>query len=330
MRAVVIDGAGGPEVLHLRSVPDPVPGAEELLVAVRASALNRADLLQRRGLYPAPPDAPPDVPGLEFAGTVSLCGERVRGWRPGDRVMGLLPGGGHAERVAVHERLCLAVPPALGWEEAAAIPEAFLTAYDALFRQGELAAGEVVLLHAAASGVGTAALQLAAVAGARVIALSRTADKRARLERLGAHRVLAPDGADLIEAIRLAAGGSGVDLVLDMVGAPTWRGNLEVLRECGRLVVIGLLGGATVELDLARLMRRRLRLIGSVLRSRPVEQKIVLVQEFARCVLPLFAAGRLRAIVDRALPLERAAEAHALLERNATFGKVVLTIGDGA
>jgi putative PIG3 family NAD(P)H quinone oxidoreductase len=328
VRAIVITRPGDPGVLRLREVPDPAFGPEEVLVRVRATALNRADLLQRQGLYPAPAGAPADIPGLEFAGEVERRGERVAGLQVGDRVMGLLGGGGHAERVAVHERLCLNVPPALGWEEAAAVPEAFLTAYDALLGRAGLAAGEVVLLHAAGSGVGTAAAQIAAACGARVIGLSRTPDKRRRLEDLGLDRVLDPAKPDLERAIRDAAGG-GVDVVIDLVGAPAFALNVGVLRRRGRLVLLGLMGGACCDVDLATLMLKRLTVVGSVLRSRPLEEKIALVQEFGQRMSRLIAAGRLQPVVDCAIPWHRAAEAHARMERNESFGKIVLTLCEG-
>jgi len=250
----------------------------------------------------------------------------VRTLEVGDRVMGILGGGGYAERVALHERLCLRVPPGMGWAEAAATPEAFLTAYDALFHQGRLAVGDTLLLHAAGSGVGTAAAQLARAAGAQVIALSRSADKRLRLEQLGLDRVLDPARADLLDAVR-DAGGGGVDLVLDQLGASAWTLGVEALRPRGRMVIIGLLGGARPAVDLTTLMLKRLTVVGSVLRSRPLEEKVALVQEFGQRVLPLLAAGRLRPVIDRSLDWERAAEAHARMERNENFGKIVLTIG---
>ena len=327
MRAIAISRPGGPEVLQMRDVPDPACGPEEVRVAIRATSLNRADLLQRRGRYPAPRGAPADVPGLEFAGEIEHAGQRVRGLAVGDRVMGILGGGGYAERVALHERLCLKVPPALSWEEAAAIPEAFLTAYDALFRSGRLAPGEVLLVHAAASGVGTAAAQIASVAGALVVGLSRSPDKRRRLEQLGLHCVLDAGHGDLASEIRLRTGSGGADVVLDLVGAAAWDLNVDVLRERGRLVVIGLLGGSRPDVDLAQLMRKRLTVIGSTLRARPLEEKAALVQEFGRRMLPLFAVGRLRPLVDRAYPWNEAAEAHARMERNENFGKIVLTVG---
>ena len=325
MRALVVTRPGGPDVLEVRDVPEPSPGRDEVLVRVRAAALNRADLLQREGRYPAPPGAPADIPGLEFAGEVVLCGPDVSLWQPGDRVMGIVGGGGQAERVRIHERLCLRVPPGMRLDEAAAVPEAFLTAFDALFARGRLAAGESVLLHAAASGVGTAAIAIASAAGARVLALSRSADKRRRLEARGAHHVHDPAAPGLAESIAAASGG-GVDLVVDFLGASSWPLNVAVLAPLGRLVLVGTLGGRTAEADLGALMRKRLTVVGTVLRSRPLEEKIALVQEFSRTLLPLLATGRLRPVVDRVVPLDEAAAAHAAMERNESFGKIVLDL----
>ena len=326
MRALAISRPGGPEVLEIRTLADPVVGPDEVLVRVRASALNRADVLQRRGLYPAPPGAPPDIPGLEFAGEVEACGELVTTVQPGDRVMGIVGGGGHAEKLSLHERLCLRIPPGMSFEDAAAVPEAFLTAYDALFLRGGLRPGEAVLLHAAGSGVGTSAAAIALVAGARVVTLSRSADKRRRLETMGVQRVLDPAAPNVAEAIRMATGGEGVALVIDFLGASSFALNLEVLAVRGRLVLVGTMGGAKVEADLGSILRKRLTVIGTVLRSRPIEEKIELVQSFAHTMLPLLAAGRLHPIVDRVVPLEDAASAHAAMERNENFGKIVLKV----
>ncbi len=327
MRAIVITRPGGPEVLKMCEVGEPEPGSEEIVVRVRAAGLNRADLLQRRGRYPAPAGAPADIPGLEFAGRVERCGDQVRGLQAGDRVMGILDGGGYAEKCAVHERLCMRVPPAMSWEAAAAIPEAFLTAYDALFRCGRLSAGEAVLVQAAGSGVGSVAAQLALTGGARVIALSRSEEKRRRLERLGLQHVFDAQRPDLADAIVLASGG-GVDLVLDLLGASAWSLHRRVLRECGRLVLIGLMGGARCEIDFSDVMRKRLTLIGSVLRSRDKTEKIALVQEFGARILPLITAGRIAPIVHCAVDLADAAEAQLLMERNENFGKIVLRMPD--
>ena len=326
MRALTILRPGGTEVLRIGTTADPVIGPEDVLVRVRASALNRADILQRRGLYPAPPGYPADIPGLEFSGEVASCGPRVGRLQPRDRVMGIVGGGGQAEKLSIHERLCLVIPPGMSFEEAAAVPEAFLTAYDALFVRAGLQPGELVLLHAAGSGVGTAAAAMATVAGARVIALSRSADKRRRLESMGLHRVCDPTAPEVVETIRMASGGGGVDVVIDVLGASSWDMNVEVLASRGRLVLVGTMGGAKVEADLGALMRKRLTVVGTVLRSRPIEDKIELVQSFSRTMLPLLASGRLMPVVDRVLPLEDAATAHAIMERNENFGKIVLRV----
>jgi NADPH:quinone reductase-like Zn-dependent oxidoreductase len=240
--------------------------------------------------------------------------------------MGLLGGGGYAERVAIHERLCMPVPPAISWVEAAAIPEAFLTAYDALVNQGGMTAGERVLVHAAGSGVGVASLQLARAAGARTLGLSRTESKRQRLEELGLGPTLNPAEDAVREAVRRETGGRGVDLVLDVLGASAWELNIGVLAERGRLVVIGLLGCHRAEVDLAELISRRLTVVGSVMRSRPLEERVSLVQQFARRLLPLFADGTIRPVVDRTMPLAEVAEAHAVMERNENCGKIVLAL----
>jgi NADPH2:quinone reductase len=326
VKASVITRPGGPEVLAIREVEDPRHGPEEVLVRVRGAALNRADLLQRRGKYPPPPGVVADVPGLEFAGEVEAAGERVRSFRPGDRVMGLLAGGGYAEKVALHERLCLPVPPSLPLEEAAAVPEAFLTAYDALFALGCARPGQTLLLHAAASGVGTAAAQMARVVGMRVVGLSRSAAKRERLATMAFDAVLDPESPALAEKILRAAGRDGVDLVIDFVGAGTFALNLEVLAEKGRLVQVGTLSGSRVEGDLSVLMRKRLTVVGTVLRGRPVEEKIALVQAFGRQMLPLLAAGRIRPVIDRYFSLADAEAAHAFMEENENLGKIVLRV----
>lgn len=326
MKAIVIDGHGGPEVLLERSVPEPQPGPEEVRVRVRAAALNRADLLQRRGLYPAPAGAPAEIPGLEFAGEVERCGTRVSDWRPGDRVMGIVGGGGYAELLVTHQRLCLPVPDSLEWAEAAAIPEAFLTAFDALFARAALSMGETVLVRAASSGVGTAACQLAVAAGAPVIASSRSPAKHDALRALGAGHVIDPSAPDEASLVRAAAGERGVDVVLELVGGRALERDLAVLAGGGRIVLVGLLGGRRAELDLSRLLASRATLVGTVLRSRPLEEKIALTRRFGRVALPAFSSGRLRPVVDRVLPLERAAEAHRLMETDAHLGKIVLRV----
>jgi NADPH:quinone reductase-like Zn-dependent oxidoreductase len=226
----------------------------------------------------------------------------------------------------LHERLCLRIPPALGWENAGATPEAFLTAYDALFRRGSLSAGELVLLQAAGSGVGTAAAQLALVAGSRVIGLSRSADKRRRLREFGLQQVFDPGAADVADSILAATGGEGIDLVLDLIGAAAWPLHMSVLREGGRIVLIGLMGGSYLEVDLFELMRKRITVAGSVLRSRGRDDKIALVQEFSDRILPLITLGRVSPVVHCAMDLADAVDAHVLMERNENFGKIVLRV----
>jgi NADPH:quinone reductase len=323
MKAVVITRPGGPEVLELQERPLPEPGPGEIRVRVRASALNRADLLQRHGHYPAPPGAPQDIPGLEYAGEVDAVGEGAGLWGVGNRVMGIVGGGGHAEYVVVHEREAVRVPHNLSWEEAAAVPEVFFTAHDALFRQLDLAVGERLLIHAVGSGVGTAALQLARAAGATTLGTSRTPAKLARATDLGLDVAIDASAVDWIEAVENASEG-GVHAVLDLVGGGYFVGNLRVLSVGGRMVVVGLVSGSAVELDLGTLMRKRIHLVGTVLRSRPLEEKVVLAREFSKSVLPLLASGRVHPVVDEVYPISESATAHRRMESNASFGKLVL------
>ena len=325
MLAVVIPEFGEPDVLRLGTVPSPRPGPRDLVVRVRASGVNRADLLQRRGLYPPPPGES-EVPGLEFAGVVDEVGEGVTRWRPGDRVMGIVGGGGYAERVRVDERVAVAVPEGMGMTAAGAIPEVYMTAYDAVFRQAGLERGETLLIHAVGSGVGTAALQLARRAGARTIGTSRTRTKLERAAALGLEAGL-PGGEGWEEGVMDATGGRGADVILDLVGAPYLAGNQAAIAVGGRHVVVGVPGGSRAGIDLRRLMVRRARLYGTVLRARPVEEKAALAAEFAAAVLPGFAAGALQPVIDGVLPAGEAAEAHRRMERNLNFGKIVLAWG---
>lgn len=326
MRAVLIQEPGGPEALRLDEVPDPVPSPGEILVRVRATALNRADLLQRRGLYPPPPGVHPRIPGLEFAGSVEGAGPAVTEFRPGQRVMGLLPGAGYAEKVVTPERLALPIPDRLSFQEAAGIPEVFLTAYDALHLQGGLGPGQTLLLHGAGSGVGTAALQLCCLSRATSIGTSRSRPKLDRCLELGLDHALLTERGDFREAVLELTGGRGVDLILDMVGAPYLEQNLSCLAPRGRLILIGLLGGPSATIDLSRILKQSLRIRGTVLRPRPVEEKIRLNQEFRRRILPFFENGALTPIIDREFPLEEAAGAHSFMESNGNFGKIVLTV----
>jgi NADPH:quinone reductase len=311
-------------VLKMVERPAPVPERGQLRVRVAASALNRADLLQRRGLYPAPPGAPADVPGLEYAGEVESLGSGAHRWSVGDRVMGIVAGGGHAELVCVHEREAIRIPDRLSWDEAAAVPEAFLTAYDALVAQLSLRAGERILIHAAGSGVGTAAIQLARLRGAIVFGTSRTPEKLRKARPLGLLHPIDSSRADWADEVASLSEGKGIDAILDLVGGAMFGPNLRLLAERGRLLVAGLVGGARAEIDLGTLLRKRARIAGTVLRSRSLAEKITLAEEFSAAVLPLLEEGQLRPVIDSVFSFGRIAEAHTRLESNETFGKVVL------
>lgn len=324
MRAVVLHAHGGPEVLTLDEVADPVPGPDEVLVRVAASAVNRADLLQRMGLYPDPRGAVPEIPGLEFSGTVAAVGARARLWQVGDRVMGIEAGGGYAELVAVHERQLLAVPAGLSLHDAAAIPEVFLTAWDALVVQGGLTSGRWALVHAGASGVGTAAIQIVKAVGGRV-AVTCSAGKAALCRELGADLVLERSPHDWASAAK-AAVPQGFDVVLDVIGGDEVDRNLQVVATKGTIVQVGVMGGGRTPVNVGMLLAKRAHWIGTTLRARPIEEKVALTRRFAAEVLPLFDDGRLRPVIDRRYPLEEVAEAHRLMESNANAGKILLTI----
>lgn len=322
MRAIVIPEFGEPGVLRLDSVPDPEPSRRKVLVGVRASGVNRADLLQRRGLYPPPPGES-EVPGLEFAGIVEAVGPAVTRWRPGDRVMGIVAGGGYAEKVLVDESVAVRVPRGMDLTVAGAIPEVYMTAYDAVFRQARLRRGETVLIHAVGSGVGTAAVQLACRAGAATIGTSRTQSKLARAADLGLG--LGLDGGDAWdEDVKAATGGRGANVILDLVGAPYLARNQAATAVGGRHVVVGVPGGSRTGIDLRSLMVRRARLMGTVLRARGVGEKADLARQFTESVLPGFADGTLAPAIDRVFPAARAADAHRRMEANENFGKIVL------
>jgi len=323
MRAVVITEFGEPEVLKLQEVEKPEPGLRQILVRVRSSGLNRADLVQRIGKYPAPPGSPQDIPGLEYAGIVEAVGPGVTLWKEGDRVMGILGGGGYADYVVAQERATVRVPAGISLEDAGGIPEVFMTAFDALFRQMNLSEGETVLIHAVGSGVGTAAVQLTQAAGVRAIGTSRTKEKLDRALELGLDVGILGDES-WPERVMRASGGSGVDVILDLVGGAYLGGNVGVLAEGGRHIVVGVPSGSRGEIDLRTLMGKRALIKGTVLRARPLEEKIALAREFEHRVCPLFAARRVRPIVDRTFPPEGAPEAHRLLQENRSFGKLVL------
>jgi putative PIG3 family NAD(P)H quinone oxidoreductase len=320
MRAIIISEPGGPEVLRISERPTPDPGPGQILVRVSAAGLNRADLLQRMGLYPAPPGTPHDIPGLEYAGEVSAVGRGVSTWGVGDRVMGIVPGAAMAEYVTVHAREALPVPRGMSLADAAAIPEAFLTAYDAAHLQCGLQMGDRLLVHAVGSGVGTALVQLAKATGAVVTGTSRTAAKLERAVALGL------DNAVLAKNARFQVPSDSMDIVVDFVGRGYLEANLRALRVGGQLILVGLLGGLEDQINLGTLLQKRLRLCGTVLRARPLEEKIHLAQEFARRVLPGFegATPCFVPIVDRIFPMADIGTAHACLAANDTFGKIVL------
>jgi len=326
MKAVRFTGKGGPEVVELAEVEAPRAQRGEVLVRVRAAAMNRADLLQRRGLYPPPPGFREDIPGLELAGEVAALGEGVTAWKVGDQVMAIAAGEAQAEYAVAHERMLLRVPAGMTLSDAGALPEAGMTAHDAMFTIGGLRPGAAVLIHAVGSGVATAALQIARAAGALAIGTSRTADKLEKARALGLDHglLVGKEEPKFAEEVRRLTGKRGAAVILDFVGGPYLAENLACLAPGGRVVVIGTMGGGKPIVDLGLLMRSRGSITGTVLRPRPLEEKIAATQAFGRDVLPLIAAGKVRPVVDCVLPAARAREAHERMEQNDSFGKIVL------
>jgi putative PIG3 family NAD(P)H quinone oxidoreductase len=325
MRAVIYEGAGGPEVISIGEVPKPEVRPEHIRVKVHAAGLNRADLIQRRGQYAAPSGWPANIPGLEYAGEVEAVRQGVTQWRVGDRVMGLVGGGAQAELVVVHQNEVLAIPAGLSYEEAAAIPEAFLTAYDALVTRARLQARERVLLHAVGSGVGTAAAQIARQLGATVLGTSRSGDKLARALVYGLEIGIDTSRTPFRDAV-----GEPVNVVLDVLGGPALADNLAVLAHRGRLILLGFLAGSRSDVDLGPILRKRLEVIGTVMRTRELGERIPLIREFGDRMLPLFEPrfgqpAVLRPVLERTYPMNQLADAHRVLEGNTTFGKVVVT-----
>jgi putative PIG3 family NAD(P)H quinone oxidoreductase len=319
---VDLKGFGGPEVIQLTELPEPVPGPEEVLIHVRATAVNRADVLQRRGFYPPPPGASPLL-GLEVSGVVQRGGH---GFTAGDRVMALLPGGGYAQLAAVPAAMLMRIPSNLSFEQAAAFPEVWLTAYDNLFNWGRLAPGEVALVHGGGSGVGTAAIQLARWRGARTIVTAGSAEKVARCVELGAEAGIDYKTEDFVARVKELTEGRGVDVVLDVQGGAYLEKNLRSIATGGRIVVIGLQGGSKAELDLGLLMSKRGSVTSTSLRSRPLEAKVTLTRQVERDILPELETGRIAPVVDRVFELAEAADAHRLMESSAHFGKIVLRV----
>lgn len=325
MKAIVFDEPGAEEVLQLGDAPEPEGGPEDLVLRVRATAVNRADLLQRMGLYPPPPGASPLL-GLECAGEVIGVGAEVSGWAVGDRAMALLPGGGYAEQISVHHGSAMRVPERLSWAEAGATPEVFLTAYLNIFELGGAPDGGAVLVHGGGSGVGTAAIQLCREAGIHCIVTAGSEEKLARCRELGAGTAINYNDGDFAPAVQEATGKAGVNVVLDCIGGRYLKQNVDCLALDGRLVIIGLMGGAKAEVNLAKMLTRRLQVIGSTLRTRTAAQKQALVESFVDRFGAALDAGRIGPIVEKVFPLAEAAEAHRLMQSSAHFGKIALTV----
>lgn len=330
MRAVTISAHGGVEGLEVRLVPRPAaPTADRVLVRVRAAGLNRADILQRKGFYPAPKGAVQDIPGLEFAGEVVETGEEVRELGLGQRVFGITAGGAQAEYLLAPEGSLAGIPQNLDWTEAAAVPEVFITAHDALFTQARLEMGERVLIHAAGSGVGTAAVQLARAAGAITCGTSRTADKLERVRaEFGLERAVTVDkeASQFASAVREWTGGAGIEVILDLVGGSYFAANLDALALRGRMMLVGTTGGASAAFDFGKVMSKRLSIRGTVLRARTHEEKALATRRFTQHVVPLLERGIVRPVIDKIYPLSEVSAAHERMESNESFGKIILQL----
>jgi len=324
MQATIITRPGGPEVLEIHDVEMPEPAGEQVRVRVHASGINRADLLQRAGGYPAPPGSPPNIPGLEFAGEVDAVGPRVRTWKPGQRVMGLVGGGAQAEYVLSHEGLLVEIPQNLDFVQAAGIPEVFMTAHDALFTQASLQMGERVLIHAVGSGVGTAAIQLAHEAEAMTFGTSRTPRKLELARDLGLDVGLSNE--NFAAEVNSLTKGEGVHVVIDFIGAPYLEQNLQALAMWGRLVFLSTMGGVQANVNIGMLMGKRISMRGVTMRTRTLEEKLAVTHRFSTDVLPLFANGRVKPIIEQVYPLEEIGEAHRVMGENRNFGKLVVRV----
>jgi putative PIG3 family NAD(P)H quinone oxidoreductase len=323
MHAVVITEPGGPDVLKVTEVPDPLPGPGEVLIDIVAAGVNRADLMQRQGLYPPPPGAPPYL-GLECSGRVAALGEGTAGWNLGDEVCALLGGGGYAEKVAVPAGQLLPVPSGVTLTDAAGLPEVACTVHANVFQQARLQPGETFLVHGGASGIGTIAIQMARAHGARVACTAGTPAKLERCQELGADLAINYTEDDFVDAVRGFTGGNGADVILDIMGAAYLERNVSALATGGRLAVIGSQGGSRAELDLGMLLTKRASVQASTLRARPPAQKAVVVSAVSENVWPLISAGSVRPVIDRVLPLAEAPEAHRLIEAGAHVGKILL------
>lgn len=324
MKAIVVKNAGGPEAMELLERPIPNIESFELLIRVKAVGINRADIHQRKGLYPPPRGSSPDVLGLEYAGVVEKVGPNVSLYKPGDRVFGLSGGGTYQEYIAMHERLVAPIPDGLEMIEAGAIPEAFITAYDGLVLQGGLTAGKTVLVSAVGSGVGLAVVQIARSYGARVIGTSRTEDKLSRAKEYGlSEGIVVSDGLFAEQVISTAG---GADIIIELVAGAYVEEDIKCIKNKGRIIIVGLLNGARTSLNLGILLSKRARLVGTTLRARPIEEKILVMQAFIDEIIPRIKSGQLKASVDKVFPLEKVGEAHSFMEADSNFGKIVLTL----
>ncbi len=326
MKAVRIKEAGGPEQLFIDEIPSPEFGDSDIRVRVRAAGVNRADVLQRKGLYP-PPKGASEVIGLEVAGEVERVGANCRRWKPGDRVFAVIPGGGYAQQAVFHESLAMPIPDVLDFSQAAAVGEVFLTAYQALFWLGRLQEGENVLIHAGASGVGTAAIQLARQKGCRPIVTAGSTEKIDACRRLGADVGICYREEDFAQRVLGVTDGHGADVIIDFIGASYLGKNLDCIAVDGRLVILSMLGGRVADgVDLGALLGKRLQIVGSTLRSRSMDYRVRLAEEFVQRYLSKFSTGQLRPVVDRVVPWEEVAEAHRAMEENRNIGKIVLAV----
>ena len=325
MRAVVLRSHGGPDVLQFEDVASPIIGEQDILVTVAATALNRADLLQRMGFYPNPFPSGPEIPGLEFAGTVAAIGEKVTAWSIGDRVMGITSGGAYAEQLSIHERQAMAVPSGMSLHDAAGIPEVFITAWDALVVQGGLTSGRWAMVHAGASGVGTAAIQICKAIGARIV-VTCSGGKVEACRALGADVVVDYGTQDFVTEVAAATGGAGVDVILDVIGGDYVERNVASLAVKGHIIQVGVMAGKPVSFNVGLLLGKRATITGTVLRARPLEEKIAISQRFASELLPLFDSGELKPVIDSTYAFAEIASAHEYMATNGNVGKIVITV----
>jgi putative PIG3 family NAD(P)H quinone oxidoreductase len=325
MRAVVLRAHGGPEVLTFEDVASPECGEQDIVVTVAATALNRADLLQRMGFYPNPFPSGPEIPGLEFAGTVAAIGDKVTAWAVGDAVMGITSGGAYAEQLVIHERQAMAVPSGMALHDAAGIPEVFITAWDALVVQGGLTSGRWAMVHAGASGVGTAAIQICKAIGARIV-VTCSGGKVAACRALGADVVVDYGTQDFVAEVATATGGAGVDVILDVIGGDYVERNVASLAIKGHIIQVGVMAGKPVPFNVGLLLGKRASITGTVLRARPLEEKIAISQRFAAEMLPLFSTGQLKPVIDSTYSFADIAKAHEYMASNANVGKIVISI----